>query len=157
MKKPLSELWQRHQTDVRSGVDSSAWDATWIRDPCRSRVSCDHIHACVCGGGSCARAANRPTTESVSSPRTRLTGLFRTPLRNPEILTASMLLRSRMCDQSHVILFLDVDLFTISTSIRTGFTQVSDSSGGCSLNKTGNERLSRGLDRETVCGTFSLS
>lgn len=54
-------MGERHQTDVRSEVDSSVQDAC---DPVRSQVSSYHIHVCV-GLFICVSCY----TDLVSSPR----------------------------------------------------------------------------------------
>lgn len=101
MRKTLSDLWQR---DIKQmwGQRSTALcgDATLIRDPCRSQVSCYYIHVFMgpCIGQSWERWSIKK-------------------LWNPNNLHASVQLRFLLHDQRHFILFLNVGNSATSTPV----------------------------------------
>ena len=112
MRKTLSDLRQR---DIKQmwGQRSTALcrDATLIRDPCRSQVSCYHIRVFMGPfiGLSCKQAEHC------------VSGIA--PLRNHETLITYISLRFLLHDQHHFILFLNVGNSATSAPVQTGIRQ----------------------------------
>lgn len=124
---------KRHQTDVRSEVNSSMWDATWLCDPCWSQVSCYHIHVCV--GLFICLSCKQEHWVSVTTLSTVQN--FIKKFWNFNVLQAA------------AILLLNVNIFAIS-SPNTDRIQTEESVVWIWCNGW----LSWGLDRETVCSSF---